>query len=97
MSSNDELYKAIYEENESPRVVIVLTDDGESLSVAGFIHPKPDKQDVAMPTRPAVLVGAYLAHNMDEVVKAVLAWVKAASEERVGDDRTIALIDGEVE
>lgn len=69
VDQDDKLRAAIYG-GDHHRVVIVIADDGEHVSVSGFIRPTPSPVE----PRPAFLIGAYIANNMEKIVEDTLGW-----------------------
>ena len=91
---DDQLRAAIYG-GDHHRVVIVIADDGEQVSTSGFIRPFPAPAE----PRPAFLIGAYIANNMEKIVEDTLAWAygkkpgAAANEPPQPPEETIPMIE----
>lgn len=53
---------------------IIIKDAGESLEIEGHLDPA---DAIDLPPTPAVIVGSYLAGNMDRICKEAMAWFQA--------------------
>lgn len=55
-------------------VTIIIKDNGDSIEVEGHLDPA---NAVDLPPTPAMIVGSYLAGNMETVCKDAISWVNA--------------------
>lgn len=53
---------------------IIISDAGDSIQIEGRLDPA---NAIDLPPTPAVIIGSYLAANMDRVCKDAMAWVDA--------------------
>lgn len=57
-------------------VTITISDNGDSLSVEGKLD---NPEALNLPPTPALIVGSYLAANIDGVCKDAMRWVNSLS------------------
>lgn len=55
---------------------IVIKDAGDSIEIEGHLDPA---NAIDLPPTPAVIIGSYLAANMERVCKDAMSWFNAMS------------------
>jgi len=53
---------------------IIIKDAGDSIAIEGHLDPA---NAIDLPPTPAVIIGSYLAGNMERVCKDAMAWFNA--------------------
>lgn len=53
---------------------IIIKDNGDSINIEGHLDPV---DAIDLPPTPAVIIGSYLAGNMERVCKEAMAWYQA--------------------
>lgn len=72
---------------------IIIKDNGDSIEIEGHLEPA---NAIDLPPTPAVIVGSYLAANMERVCKDAMAWMNQQVQQHVEEPAipTSILIDG---
>lgn len=70
------------------KVVINIFDDGEELKMEGHIPPEA----LDLPPTPAVIIGAYIGANSEQICKDAIAWFgrKVKEEDAIDTDLKVA-------
>jgi hypothetical protein len=73
---------------------IIIKDNGNEIQIEGHLEPA---NAIDLPPTPAVIIGSYLAANMERVCKDAMTWMNQQTIAPLGDEPgipTSILIDG---